>query len=291
MDALARTHTVGDDRRRVTRTRARFGDLRISRTSVAHGGVMVPPRPDSESVRVHFFESGELRYRDARSTDADAALISAGQALISTDPATLEVTSREEYRVTSIAIPRATVTGVGLDPPALQHIPATSALLDPIAGFISRAALITDIEATGFSRYYFERLLQEMVLSLLIDSASAHHLPRPSETFALAMAIIAAQYADPALSAHNMAAELKMSLRQLERVFRERGTTLTGEVRRARLEQAVTLLRDTDYRSLTIDEIGRYVGFSGGSSLARALSRDGWAPPARIRAEGGSPTP
>jgi AraC-like DNA-binding protein len=287
MDAVVRTHSRDGVPAPVSRTSMQYGDMRISRASVTAGGVVLPARPEEASVRIHFIASGVVRYRSQRSANGVAGAVArAGQAVITADPTTLEVTSTSGYSITSIAIPREAVAGLGVDPPDLQEVPPSSPLLDPVATFIGKAALVSDASVTGFSKYYFDRLLHEMVLSLVIETMSAHHVARPAETFSLAMAIIAAQYADPAFSVRGLARELRMSTRQVERAFQERSTTVTREVRSARLEQAAAMLRDAAYRALTIDEIGRYVGFSGGSSLARAMMRAGRPSPAELRGRG-----
>lgn len=275
-------------RSRVSRTSVRFGSMQISKSAVAQGGVLLPAQTRTDSVRVHFVEEGDLHYRDhggqARSSISP---IRSGDALIAADPAVVELMSRGRYLITSIAIPQSVLSDVGMQLPAVQRVPDGAALLEPVAAFVSRAALVADVDTTGFSRYYFERLLQEMVLSLLIETAGANRVPRPTETYSLAMALIATQHPDPSLTAQRIARELRMSLRQLERVFRERATTITREIRRARVAEAVAMLRDESYRALTVDEIGRYVGFSGGSSLARAMANDGEASPAHIRSSAG----
>lgn len=270
----------------VTRVSRRFGELSVRRTRIVSAGTLLPERPSAGSVRVHFIASGEARYRlvdRPRQQDAEDAVLRTGEAVIATDPTAIELTAPGECEVTTITVANDTLMGLGLEPPSIRRVDDSSPLLAPVAVFAAEAARVGDAAVTGFSRYYFERLLQEMVLSLLVDTSRAQHMPRQTDTFALAMAIIGAQYADPAFSAVGLARELRMSVRQVERAFRARSTTITGELRSARLEQAESLLRDETYRGLTVDEVGRYVGFSGGSSLARAMTRAGRPAPADIR--------
>jgi AraC-like DNA-binding protein len=120
-----------------------------------------------------------------------------------------------------------------------------------------------------------------MFLGLLIDTNRPAPAVRPQQPLTHALAVIVGRCTDPALTPAVVAQEARLSLRQLQRLFRERGTTVGREIRRARVEQALTLLRDRQYDALSIDQVAQFVGFSNGSSLARAMAAEGHASPTR----------
>ncbi|MGV2982249.1 helix-turn-helix domain-containing protein [Microbacterium sp. AGC85] len=154
-----------------------------------------------------------------------------------------------------------------------------SPLLAPVSEFVVRAGDAVDLY--GFSAYRFEHLLQEMFLGLLIETSRPVWAASQRQPFTEALAVIALGFRDPALAPAAVAHEVRLSLRQLQRHFRERGTTIGREIRRTRVEQALAVLRDQGRDALSIDEVAESVGFSGGSSLARAMAAEGHVSPMR----------
>ncbi|MGB4136061.1 MAG: helix-turn-helix domain-containing protein [Microbacterium sp.] len=162
-----------------------------------------------------------------------------------------------------------------------QGTPASAAITE----FLRSIADSDVSELSGMQHYFLERLLQEMATALALESAGSRIAPRQPHVFAAALAFIAAQCADSALTAESVAAEVNMSLRQLGRVFARHDTTISREIRRARIEAAVGMLRDRAYDALTIEQVAQHSGFSRGSSLARAMSAEGAGVPSEIRAK------
>lgn len=192
----------------------------------------------------------------------------------------------EDCRLTTVSVPLEVFPGeFGTQLSGVQIVKADSGLLAPVRAFISQVRATDVAELTGVGRYYLERLLQEMVLALSIDVDRVGGVPRAPDVFTRALAIIAAQCGDPELSSRSIARDVNLSLRQLERVFRDRSTTIGGEVRRARVEHAVALLRNREYDALSVDQVAGYSGFSNGSSLARAMRAAGYPSPSSLRCE------
>ncbi|VEI02993.1 DNA-binding transcriptional activator FeaR [Acidipropionibacterium jensenii] len=138
-------------------------------------------------------------------------------------------------------------------------------------------------DSSSLSIYYLERLLQEMVIGILVDHARSRVLPQSPSAFAAAQAVIGSQCSDPSLRPSVVAEQVGLSLRQIQRSFSAHGTTIEREIRRERVEQAIALLRSPDYAALSVTEIARYVGFSNGSGLARAMSALGNPSPRQVR--------
>lgn len=142
-------------------------------------------------------------------------------------------------------------------------------------------------EASSLGDYYVERLLQEMLIGLIVDGLldRRHRSAAPTapDVYRLALAVILARGSDPTLTTDAIAEEVHLSRRQLERLFQRHDTSVAAEVRRARVAVAVSMLQDEQYLALSIDQIGQFVGLSGGSSLARIMAAEGHASPSVLR--------
>lgn len=231
-------------------------------------------------VHLHIVAGGNL----TQGSVADARdQLSVGSAFF-TRGAGLTLRTSEDCRLITVSVPSDLFPGSnGYELEGVQVVRRDSGLLPPVRAFIAQARGIDAAELSGVGRYYLERLLQEMVLALAVKVDRLAGVPRTPDAFARALMIIAAQCADPELSAASIARHLNLSLRQLERVFHDRATTIGVEVRRARVEHALALLRNPDYDALSVDQIATYSGFSNGSSLARAMRAAGHPSPSSVR--------
>lgn len=232
-------------------------------------------------LNLHLVRSGEL-IMDAATQDP--ALLDSGSVFVTQRPTS--VAAKNGATVTTLGIPSVAAKDLPL-PEASAWTIAESPLLAPVVDFIVRAGDAREPDLNGFSTYYFERLLQEMFLGLLIDTNRPAPALRPQHPLTHALAVIVGRCTDPALTPSAVAEEARLSLRQLQRLFSERGTTIGREIRRARVEQALTHLRGRQYDVLSIDQIAQFVGFSSGSSLARAMAAEGYASPTRAARTGG----
>ncbi|MBK0417623.1 helix-turn-helix domain-containing protein [Leucobacter sp. CSA1] len=211
--------------------------------------------------------------------------LTAGDAAFLLSSAAGELRSGIACELLTIAVPVEVLGDVRAVWPAsgVQRVPRESMLLPPVAAFAARMLEGSANEVSGFTSYYVERLLQEMLQGLLLGASRAARVPQTQTTFPLAISVIVAQHSDPELTAVAIAEEVNISLRQLEREFRKRGTTIRRELRRVRVEQARKMLGDPDYAGLSITQIAQFVGFSSGSSLARAMSAVGLPAPSAVR--------
>lgn len=107
------------------------------------------------------------------------------------------------------------------------------------------------------------------------ESAHARDLHRAQQA-------IAAQLHDPDFSVVDVAAELGMSVRYLQKLFSEAGTTPRAWLYLARLERARTMLLTTD---ATLTEVSCAVGFSDVSHFSRSFRQRFAASPGEYRRE------
>jgi AraC-like DNA-binding protein len=146
------------------------------------------------------------------------------------------------------------------------------------------------LKPTALERYATEQLLTEMVGSLLLDRFGVAW-SNGSPTAALrdhAMAVIAQSRADPDLNAERVAQAVQSSLRRVQAAFAEVGTSISAEIRRQRARLARSLLTDSRYDVLSIEQVAEQSGFGTTMSLRRALTDQYGLGPSELRATRGA---
>jgi len=208
----------------------------------------------------------------------------AGRAIVAFSAGTeLRVSEDSELFVIDAPTELVAQTFGGKLPAESFPISRESLLLRPTISFAAQLLNDHSGEFSGLSSYYVERLLQEMLLGLLVDAKRIAVAPTSSDPYLMAQAVIQVRLADASLNTDEIAEEVRISRRQLERLFSKNGHTVAGRIRRARVEAAVEMLQDRSYAGLGVDQVARYVGFGSGSSLARAMSAEGFRSPSRLR--------
>lgn len=258
-----------------------FDSVGMSSLVCVNGRSVLPSALASDdqawSLQVVAPTAGELH------TLHDDLTVRAGEAVLRFNPAE-PVRVAGECPLLLIEVPAELARPVfGADAPERPLlIGSDSALLAPMLAFAAQI-LSDDSDQSRLTKYYVERLMQEMVLALMTDESGAALMPASPDPYRQALNIIHARSSDPALSTDEIAAEVRLSRRQLERLFQRNETTVGGEVRKTRLDQAATMLQSDEYQSLSVDQIAGFVGFSGGSALARAMATEGRPAPSKIR--------
>lgn len=173
---------------------------------------------------------------------------------------------------------RAFITEPPLRPVALHPTPITQAL---------RAFTITVSRAPGntaLSRYAIERLLAEMLFVALVEARPESLSERAQASLVnRAQSIMLLHREDPGFTVADVASELHVSLRNLQRAFAKSGKSPSHALRSLRLGLAEAMLRNSDYDMLTIDDIAAHSGFSNGAQLRRALVAEGRPLPKHLR--------
>ncbi|WP_424936257.1 MULTISPECIES: helix-turn-helix domain-containing protein [Bacteria] len=139
-------------------------------------------------------------------------------------------------------------------------------------------------EGSSVGRYAVERLLAEMIFGALLEQDSVESTrTSASSLLERARSAMLIRREDPAFGPAQLAAELHISARQLQRAFARIDTTPGDALRRMRVELAESLLRNPVYARLSIEDIARYSGFSSGLQLRRALRAEGLPGPSAHR--------
>lgn len=257
--------------------RVSFGSVTLVRDAYPEGDLRFSAAdPGDDALIIHAVLKGNLDV-----SPEESAAVEAGSAFLVLQDRHSHILVGRATEVLSIVMPADVARGPGIDPESLHLVPIVSDLLAPAIDFMSRA--LTTARESSLVMYFLERIIQEMVVGLLIDSSRMTLVPKSPETVSVAMTLIAARCQDPALTASSLAQDLSISLRQLERLFAKRSTTVAREIRRARMQHAISLLSDRSYAALSIDQIAQYSGFANGSSLARAMASEGMSSPRKYR--------
>ncbi|WP_054680249.1 helix-turn-helix domain-containing protein [Microbacterium sp. No. 7] len=177
-----------------------------------------------------------------------------------------------------------------LDDGTLNRSPVLSAtpLLSGLRAFAGTFVRQGD-PPTMYTDYLVEKLLAEMVFGTVLEAGrgepvaargSAVREARPLER---ARTLMVLRRADAAFGVKELAAELHLSTRQLQREFAAVGSTPADELRKLRAELAQQLLGDETYDALTVDEIAAHSGFGTAAALRRAFVTLGLSSPRRRR--------
>jgi AraC family transcriptional regulator, regulatory protein of adaptative response / methylphosphotriester-DNA alkyltransferase methyltransferase len=108
----------------------------------------------------------------------------------------------------------------------------------------------------------------------------ASTLQRRNVLFEEALAAIRRDYADEDLSLAKLARSIATSRRQLQRVFREHGTSFRAELQHARMIRAADLLRA---ERLPVASVARAVGYRQAAQFSKAFRRHHGHPPSELR--------
>ncbi len=122
-----------------------------------------------------------------------------------------------------------------------------------------------------------------LALALHEHQAGTARQLEPEQLARLAQALIQRHFGKPGLSAAEIAAELGISERTLHRALAREGASFSARLHAERMGVADRLLRERHFRSLSVAEIGRRVGFSDPSHFVRRFRAEFGTTPAALR--------
>lgn len=157
---------------------------------------------------------------------------------------------------------------------SMMSLSESSALLAPTRAFIE-AFISVQEPPTSLARYAGERVTHELLSAIVLDTEgfSGPINGANEQVRERVVALIAEAKNDPTLSVDRLAAEVAVSVRHLQRIFRESGTTVTKEIRKQRAWAAHAVLTQSKYDVLSIEQVAQRSGFTDAKDLRRALAQ------------------
>lgn len=241
----------------------------------------VHPEPGEDHLSFIFVETGifTARYADEPWISFEAGLIVAPHGIAR------QVRFNGTWRVLIAQMPRSAVTAFVPQLPDVVSAFPDRRLLDLAMKTFLAEVIDQDQPSSAIERYAIEQLVMEMGGAVLLDrlgTGGTQGSPR-SVLRDRALAVIAQQSADLTLTPSRVARDVSSSLRHLQSIFAEAGTTVAGEIRRHRARLARTLLTDSRYDVLTVEQVAQRSGFGNAMSLRRALHELYRASPRALR--------
>jgi len=181
----------------------------------------------------------------------------------STDPYSLELT--EDFSQTVVQLPTGKL---------IERLPnaemLTARRIDGQTGIgkLVRENILAFSEHVSTPNPTVQALLQDTLVDLIATGLASHgadrlELSSPEQHVILrAKSFVRANLHDPELDRNRVAAEVGMSVRRLNEIFSKEDETVSGFIRRSRLEATSQALKDPRYARQSISEIAFRFGFS-----------------------------
>ena len=214
----------------------------------------------------------------------DVALVDAAR------PVTYSADNDEQWNTVSLSLPReALVSYLGFEPQGglyRRAEPAGRLLFDLI-----RTSGNTEESALSPADSYMQLAVYDLVGALFAPSEPLSGSRHADKLFARIGNIIKDGFADPGFGPHEVAAQAGISLRYLQKLFTEHGSTCSDFIYSLRLDQAARLLhrRGSLGVSQPLSEIAYACGFRDYTHFARKFrQRFGHPPGSHSECPGGS---
>ncbi|GAB6858978.1 helix-turn-helix transcriptional regulator [Microbacterium xylanilyticum] len=184
--------------------------------------------------------------------------------------------------VTCAWVPWRALAGIESELRAPEEVLPVTALGRGLRAFL--ASLVTaDAESMLTTDHLVERLVAEMVFGVLLEAA-----PRPAGGGAVsridrARSVMLARRAEQGFDVSALAGDMRLSVRQLQRLFAADGSAPADELRRIRVDLAREVMREDRRGGLRIGEIAERAGFGDAAALRRAFALAGLPAPRTVR--------
>lgn len=227
-----------------------------------------PLRPGFPSIDIIFVERGEFEY-----LDAGAWRRSRGPLLIAPSGLPYRVRFISEWKFVVARVPREAM--LAYVPMFTDSVGIYGDLTMPERGmhaFLSHAVRSESQVSEADSRTVDRQVLD--MAGTLVLGRSGQALSTDTPRGALrngALRVISERSSDPEFSPEAVAKAVNSSLRRLQEIFAEAGSTVAAEIRRERARLARSLLQDSRFDDLSTGEIAGRSGFGSSASLRRAL--------------------
>lgn len=257
------------------------GDLGMSAKVRAFGPVLVieasgsgseferrPVRPGLPTIDVIFVGAGEFAYLEGGTWHA-----SQGPLMVAPSGLPHRVRFTSEWRFLVARIPRDALL------PFVPGLTDTVGIYDELTiperameAFLAQSVQSED-EISAGDGLTVGRMVLEMAGAMLRSrQGEAWQLGTPQAVLrGRACAIIAAEHADSGLDPARVAGGVGVSLRHLQTLFADTGSSVAGEIRRERARVARAMLQDSRFDDLSVEQVAGRAGFGSSVSLRRSL--------------------
>ena len=257
------------------------GDLGMSAKVRAFGPVLVieasgsgseferrPIQPGLPTIDVIFVGSGEFAYLEGGTWRA-----SRGPLMIAPSGLPHRVRFTSAWKFLVARIPREAL--LPYVPGLTDSVGIYEELTIPeraMEAFLAQSVRSVD-EVSASDGFTVGRMVLEMAGTMLRSrQGDAWQLGTPQAVWRdQACSIIAAEHADPGLDPARVADGVGISLRHLQTLFADSGSSVAGEIRRERARIARAMLQDSRCDGLSIEQVAERSGFGSSVSLRRAL--------------------
>lgn len=257
-----------------------YEHVEVSRVRCLPGpGALVPA---DGYVYVDFVLAGSKRILD-RPLDAGAGLVRWPS------PTKVPVDWNTPMDILSVRVSLDAMAEFGVQPRSGWHpLVAEPALLGMAQRYVLDAHSNRG-HLSRLARYFASRLVVETTASVLLTEQGMTGLETDPKTnrdglYQKATHLITLHRADPALTPQGLAEDLGISVRTLQRIFAEHGTTVADEISRRRVDHAVAILKDPAYAVLTVARVATLAGFTNPAALRRAFAQAGLPSPSEMQA-------
>lgn len=186
--------------------------------------------------------------------------------------------------VHAVMLPISLLSEFAVQPPkrSLEVHPGAT-LTAPMWQFVD-SLLEQPVPWQSLSAYFAEKLLHEMIGSVLLEAAAVPGLPFADRSLVeRARHHITAYARDPRLSPVMVARSLGVPLRGLQRRFAEVESSLAAEIRSARASAAIAMLRSSEGCVLDIATLAKVSGYPSDVALRRSFAALGLEAPSHYR--------
>lgn len=227
-----------------------------------------PLRPGLPTVDIIFVQKGEFSYQEA-----GIWITSSGPLMIAPSGLPNRVRFNSEWKFVVARVPRQAL--LPFVPMLTDEVRVFSELSVPekaMEAFLEQS-VESEQEVSPGDSSTVDRMVLEMVGAVVRGRQSGRLLQGSPHAVLLdrVMFQINAHSSDSQLDPARLAREAGVSLRHLQAVFSEAGTSVAGEIRRDRARIARSTLQDARFDELTVEEVALQSGFGSSVSMRRAL--------------------
>lgn len=235
-----------------------------------------------DNVRFTFVREGRLEL----SQRGRQAVLTRGEAVIGYDSTPTEIKFAETTRYVTLTVDREILLpGSGEEDRTMRVIRRDELFNSATASFLEAllrpsAFPLAPVDELRISRA-ITKVLNEVYVANLPDPESI--ATRRAEERAVVRGYIGAHFTRPDLSVSSIAQHYGMSPRSLQRLYSDYGENVSNVIRKRRLEHAVSMLIDTRFDEVSIDEVAIRSGFAGANQLRRVMNQVMEQTPTQLR--------